>query len=535
MPTTICFAFPGGRYHATPTGHHVNEGLIEWPPSPWRIIRALIASGYTKLGWDVIPATAGRLCKLLSSELPTYRLPPAAAAHSRHYMPLGVLDKGREKTTLVFDTWADVADGVLSVTWPFDLESDQRALLNRLLENLSYLGRSESWVDARLLADTDEAPPGNPCWPHIDGQGPEADHEQIALMAPEQPEVFQTWRDGRVDQALADLALPASGKKIPKKLATDRAKAMAPFPVDLVDALQWDTARWKHHRWNHPPGCRRALYWRRADALDIARPTAARPATDHRVACMLLALTTPSGRRGGLPPVTRALPQGELLHRTLIGLAGGGAAVDCSELTGKDASGAPLCGHRHASILPLDLDGDGHLDHILIHAPMGLGPLAQQAIRSCRRTHTKGAADLQVAIAALGELDDLRQLPPPLATGIERLLGAALQGSAIWHSVSPFVPPRYVKPRGRNSLEGQLMAELESRGRPAPQAIERIPFTHDHARSLRHHVRTRGGKAPQPPMNAGFVFRLTFAEPITGPLTLGYASHFGLGLFTAET
>ena len=36
--------FIAGRYHATPWGHHVNEGLIEWPPSPWRILRALLAS-----------------------------------------------------------------------------------------------------------------------------------------------------------------------------------------------------------------------------------------------------------------------------------------------------------------------------------------------------------------------------------------------------------------------------------------------------------------------------------------------------------
>lgn len=31
--------------------------------------------------------------------------------------------------------------------------------------------------------------------------------------------------------------------------------------------------------------------------------------------------------------------------------------------------------------------------------------------------------------------------------------------------------------------------------------------------------------------NAGVAFRLTFAEPISGPLALGYGAHFGLGLF----
>ena len=35
--------FPAGRFHATPWGRHVNEGAPEWPPSPWRLLRALLA------------------------------------------------------------------------------------------------------------------------------------------------------------------------------------------------------------------------------------------------------------------------------------------------------------------------------------------------------------------------------------------------------------------------------------------------------------------------------------------------------------
>jgi CRISPR-associated protein Csb2 len=32
-------------------------------------------------------------------------------------------------------------------------------------------------------------------------------------------------------------------------------------------------------------------------------------------------------------------------------------------------------------------------------------------------------------------------------------------------------------------------------------------------------------------VDAGYALRLRFAEPIRGPLSLGYAAHFGLGLF----
>jgi len=37
----IELAFLNGRFHATPWGRHVNEGAPEWPPSPYRLVRAL--------------------------------------------------------------------------------------------------------------------------------------------------------------------------------------------------------------------------------------------------------------------------------------------------------------------------------------------------------------------------------------------------------------------------------------------------------------------------------------------------------------
>ncbi|MCX6942919.1 MAG: type I-U CRISPR-associated protein Csb2, partial [Verrucomicrobia bacterium] len=40
--------FPAGRWHATAWGTHVNEGVTEWPPCPWRLCRALIAAWHWK-------------------------------------------------------------------------------------------------------------------------------------------------------------------------------------------------------------------------------------------------------------------------------------------------------------------------------------------------------------------------------------------------------------------------------------------------------------------------------------------------------
>jgi len=93
------------------------------------------------------------------------------------------------------------------------------------------------------------------------------------------------------------------------------------------------------------------------------------------------------------------------------------------------------------------------------------------------------------------------------------------------------VPPRFVKRRGRNSLEGQVLAELDSRGLPPPAQIVICP---DKSVAMRHFVRVRHRGSSPPPVDAGYALRITWNQPVDGPIVVGYASHFGLGLFVAE-
>ncbi len=532
MPT-LRLRFPGGRYHATPWGHHVNEGQIEWPPSPWRLLRALIACGFATQGWIGIPTTARKLFEKLAETLPSYRLPAASAAHSRHFMPIGSLEKGREKTTLVFDTWANIGDGAIEIHWDCELSKDEADILQQLAENLSYLGRSESWVEAELVQTGSSSSNGFNAFPHLEGLNPGAQWEQLSLQAAVLPETYANWQRAITDQILAKFPSSEGKKKPSAKLIKDRAKAIAAYPKDLLDCLMKDTAWWKQHRWSQPPGSRRVIYWRRSDALEVGAPEQVfRPKVD-RVTMLLLALTTPSGNMSALPPCNRALPQAELLHRAIVGRVAKGKRVECPELTGRDQQGKALRdGHRHAHILPVDLDADGHLDHIIIYAPMGLGEVAQRAIRTLRRTWTKGGVgELQIALAGAGDLDALRKLPHPLGHRVEQLLAPA-GGSRTWMSATPFVPPRFIKRRGVNTLIGQINAELASRGLPTAEELEELPRD---ARTiaLRHYMRRRQHGGTPPPVDVDYCLRLRFAEPIVGPLTLGYASHFGLGLFEA--
>jgi len=254
--------------------------------------------------------------------------------------------------------------------------------------------------------------------------------------------------------------------------------------------------------------------------------------------------TMPHNSALSLLRVQRTLPLAESIHRALIRTAARGQRIDCPELTGHDRRGQPLAGsHRHAHILPVDIDGDGILDHAVIYAAMGLGPIAQRAIGELRTLFgPAGKAWLSLQPVASQMLDRWLCAAPQHAAarhGVEFACKSSKstghrdsvegkQGVTRWLSLNPFVPPRYLKKSGKNSLLGQVQAELASRNHPPadvsiigtcigePPILQRHP---DHA---------------QPPQRLAFRLRLTFANPVCGPICLGYASHFGLGIFRAD-
>lgn len=539
MPTLL-LCFPARRYHATPWGHHVNEGMVEWPPSPWRLLRALLATGYTAHDWgghleesmaSSPPASARSLIGKLAGVLPRYRMPIASGAHSRHFMPLAVIEKGREKTTLVFDTFAQIEDGTIAVTWDVRLDAVETKWLAALAGSLNYLGRSESWVQARLADTSALLPDGYDCVPCAGVPHPGPGWEQVSLLALVSQDDFDSWRAKAVEQALVPYLL--SEKKTPKKLIEQRAKAQEPFPVNLIACLQADTTWLRSHGWSQPPGTQRVLYWRKADAVAPGSQVRARTPRTRTVPFVLMSLASPTHNDHVLPLSARTLPQAEQLHRQLVGAyarqnSGGHSRV----LTGCDERRLPLTGaHGHAHVLPLDLDGDGHLDHVLMWAPDGFDAEAQKALGVLRATYAKGVAGaLRLAFAASGGVDDMKRLRAPLGTELLRTMGEGTN----WISDTPFVPPRHLKKQGRNALYGQICAELLSRELPKPDSVECISAqANELARQHRHTVRTRRN-GPPPPVDMGFTLKLRFAQPVSGPICLGYASHFGLGRFLLE-
>lgn len=254
----------------------------------------------------------------------------------------------------------------------------------------------------------------------------------------------------------------------------------------------------------------------------------------------LLSLAAPGGE---LPSVAMTLPLAEALHRAVICKAAGGQRITCPELTGQDQFGLPLTSpHRHAHVLPVDIDRDGLIDHVIIHADMGLGPVARRAIESLTTLYGIGARPwlrLQVIdspqvrpltrrILPSHDRSDSVQLECKNACqGNSFEQTAALDGSVEWISLTPLVAPRFIKHRGKNSVTGQVESELASRGLPeANIEVLSIP-----ASKFRDFVLARGPKHRPPPQRCGHSVRLRFCRPVLGPIALGYACHFGLGLF----
>ncbi len=148
VATTLAFRFPLGRYHANPWDRAVNEGASEWPPSPWRILRALVATWHTR--WPDLPGRRVRRaarCPSRPALVPdTPRRAPATPgttcpdldhrkAENREHRPdPGPLPHARYR-----------ASRICSSAGTRTCAGTARALA-KLAELMPYLGRSESVV-----------------------------------------------------------------------------------------------------------------------------------------------------------------------------------------------------------------------------------------------------------------------------------------------------------------------------------------------------------------------------------------------------
>lgn len=232
MPTAVAIRFPLGRFHATPWDRAVNEGEVEWPPSPWRLLRALVATWHTR--WPELPAErVDTLLAKLAAGPPAYRTPEVSRGHTRHYMPDLAHTSGAPSTDLVLDPflWIDPNTQMI-VRWEVELTVEERADLGKLCELVPYLGRSESVAQLELLDSCPE--PGDGWWRAA------APHRPVVLLL--QPSAEITRREleiTSVEVRRSRLPLPPNTSLQPFSRAAATVTIEEPAREAKLEAIRW--------------------------------------------------------------------------------------------------------------------------------------------------------------------------------------------------------------------------------------------------------------------------------------------------------
>lgn len=474
--TTIRLVFPAGRYHGTPWGRHVNEGVTEWPPSPYRLLRALYDVWQRKC-FDLPEKEIREVLEALAATAPRFTLPDAVATHTRSYLSANAKDPTDKN--LVFDSFL-VFDRphACYLSWPaLGLSPANRVILNDLLSNLNFLGRSESWVQAEL-------------W-----QGPVVGRH---LCEP----AGEAERDGEL-VSVACAAPPAEHKG----------------KGSWLDALTFSTSNLLKERASSPPLLRNVRYVRSQGAI-LTDPVRRFVRRNGNVQAVLLGLDATV-----LPLVTTTLEVAEQIRTRLMGAhkrrMGNDETRISTVFSGKTASGERRLDHGHVYILPLESRHpakQGRIDRVLIIGP--LQPFDEDeldAIRGVRELYQRdGRPSVRCVVTWQGSLDSTVERKP----------------ETVLISATPFVPPHHWR-KGRDFLQfltDQVQRECDHhRVGAMPSEVELLKTMP----GLFDVVEYRRNRKDDP-VRPGYALRLTFAEKVLSHFAIGYGAHFGLGQFQPE-
>ena len=468
MTVGLEVSYISGRVHGTPWGTSHNEGTVEFPPSPWRILRALVSTWFERVP-ELPEQTVKSMLAALATVAPTYSVPPFREAHKRHYLPESAhLGGVKTATAKVLDAFAAVSPTTpLLIEWAIELSADEQEAFARLADQLPYIGRAESVVSARII-DEETIRNGDV---RLVTEGPATDPtiESIRLLAPQ-----------------------------------------VPLDFDALLRVPWKV---RQQGYVHPQGATHRTYapdapleWRSSPYA----PTAGHPAR----------LFVWSMRGKGKIPVAAAVAYCETL-RAAIGKPLKDAGVFDWRVDGKVDGTHSERHHQHAHFLPIAKDG--FLTGLLIWIPAGIdGPAKRfvEAPRRLRNANRDGLADfrpVQLFLQHVGDVD---------APIVDEL--SAFDTASDWQTLTPYAPPRHLRSDNRmmRSLHEQIARDLEEIGHPAPTVTELVSYTPHSLDFRRHRTKERLREARQ-----AFHIRLHFAEPVTGPISIGALSHFGLGHF----
>jgi CRISPR-associated protein Csb2 len=518
MSLTLAQSFPLGRFHATRWNQNPFEDPYgEWPPSPWRLLRALAARWfqYSRETGDEDVGLRDRLLSKLAREVPSFNLPDSTwrGVAIKQYQPTGVGWSDAQKknpgykrpgSTLVQDHYRAIPPDK-PIVWMWELQDNsidpsELTLLRELLKRILYFGRAESFCRFEAVEGqppsancrlSSEAGVGNPVLVPL----PNSDLNLDVLLSSTDGDPVPQDQGYRVRDLLRQRRIPPG--TVWYYAAIPVRKLVKPAPAS---------------RRRHPLGVR---------VLQFAVGGRVYPPEAHWVKLTERFREEVIRQRCRQVSEGRTTRYGDLSRderdalSLIRGIDGMGGRVDGQQTVFfaliPDAEGLPtrlICWRASPFT-------DDEIDAFLTATEF---PLAWE----------RGSLDWQVRMVALPF-----SVPPP---------ADYWSPSQVWQSVTPFVLPagrqrfrRNGRRRPGETPEACLRKLLVRFGLPEP-SVEGVEggstwtTIHETPQERQRRAEERGTR-----MRPGYRLRLRFAQPVTGPLCVGHSCHFGLGLFQQTT
>ncbi|WP_156887724.1 type I-G CRISPR-associated protein Csb2 [Desulfotignum balticum] len=196
-----------------------------------------------------------------------------------------------------------------------------------------------------------------------------------------------------------------------------------------------------------------------------------------------------------------------------------------SLLTGKGENGVRLTGHRHAAFFLIP-DEEVKPTRLICYRKKPFTSEEQMAILS--------ASEVPLAWDYRGNQWKLRLVPLSKETPLpyeKDIFGE----SRLWETLVPYVPPLHVfrqngKPKPGAEVENQVKSNLENLNLPQAE-ISLLDESSNSVQWMKVHRPRRERRWQTNDDKRGYRIRLNFIVPTKGPVFIGNSSHFGLGLF----
>lgn len=521
MKVILKQSFPLGRFHATPWKvFPYDDPHGEWPPSPWRLLRAILARSHqveresndmgnlireelvrafanSEINWQV-PESTWRGPSLRQYQPAEFKKMPAAAKEPGMFT---------YNTTKVQDNFWLTAGESQPLYWILDganWSDSTLALLDQCLARMTYFGRAESITTMERVS--------NASLPNIPNCILSATRtsECVPVLCPKQDVTLEQLQLTTDHKAVRNATVPPGAIWMFAHRPSRPAIRPQPKPGKPV----------------HNP----------TRILQFAVGSRVAPTLDH----VALIANWFRGRA-----VRYFLENNCGLEKGDWRIADESHKDTVSLLSGKGSDGKKLLGHEH-TYFGLFLDPETKKPtRLLAWRTSPFTPAEEEAIRHAASDpfslgHREKSANGQRATGR--DPWSVHCIPldnaVPLPSGFNPDLSFA-----VWESLTPYVPPRHAfdrrgKPKPGETPREQLQRDLKQWGLQATSIVyldrknaPTLDCDSPKGEWVKVHAPKRHASSQSNTSKRGFRFRLTLPEPVSGPIALGHSAHFGLGLF----